>query len=98
MWGNQMPGTVCNLPQQTEVKSAELKMRWLNPDHLLQSWVVWDECPAVYADTKLTARMTSLTTIRHWRLDSVIRVLVDATRVHGHVSTAVRFVQNPNLL
>lgn len=93
-----MPGTVCNLPQQTEVKSAEFKMRWLNPDHLLQSWVVWDECPAVYADTKLTAPVTSLTTIRHQRCDSVIRVLVDATCVQGHVSTAERFVQDQNLL
>jgi len=47
---------------------------------------------------KLTARMASLTAVRHLRCDSVTRIVGDATRVQGHVSTVERFVQNVNLL
>ena len=89
---------VCNLPQQTEVGLARFKIRLLNPYHLLQSYVVWVECSAMYADKRLTAQMASLTAIRHLRCANVIRVLGDATCVQGHVSTVERFVQDLNLL
>ena len=61
--GQMVPVAVCHLPQQTAGGSARFKIRLLNTHHPLQSQVVWIDCPAIYADTRFTAQMTSLFTI-----------------------------------
>ena len=97
-WGNQMLVAACTLPQQTAVGSARFNIGLPSTHHPLQSYVVWIDCPAMYADTRFTAQMTSLSTIRHHRCDKVLRVLGDATCVQGHVSLIENFVHDLKLL
>lgn len=95
-----MPAVMCYLCQQTFVKtwwtdvgSARVNLVSLNPHHLLQFYVVWVECPAVYANKKCTAWVASLTIIIwHQKCDNVIGWLSENA---AHVQCRVRIVERP---
>ena len=80
-----------NHKQKNLGSKARFRIKLLNTPHPLQYEVVWIDCPAMYADTRFTAQMTSLSAISTTNVTVCSVCLGAATCVQGHVSIVEKF-------